>query len=143
MSGGWIGQSIPRVGGLDRVTGTQLYAADLRLDHVLHVKLVHLGCARGRITEIDTAAASCVAGVRCILTAADLPQPVPRYGPAYSDRPVLAVEETKFFGEPVAAVAAESEDAAAEAASLVRVAYEELPAVLTVDAARNPASPLV
>ena len=143
MTGDWIGQSTPRAGGIERVTGVQLYAADLRLDHVLHVKLVHLGCARARITEIDTAAACCVAGVRCILTAADLPQPVPRYGPAYSDRPVLAVEETKFFGEPVAAVAAETEDAAAEAASMVRVMYEELPAVLTVEAARNPASPLV
>ena len=143
MSGDWIGQSTPRVGGIERVTGAQLYAADLRLDHVLHVKLVHLDCARARIGTIDTAAASRIEGVRCILTAADLPQPVPRYGPAYADRPVLAVGETKFFGEPVAAVVAESEDAAAEAASLVRVEYEELPAVLTVDAARDPASPLV
>jgi CO/xanthine dehydrogenase Mo-binding subunit len=125
------------------VTGAQRYAADIRLDGVLHVKLVSLNCARAAIRSVDTSAALRVDGVRCIMTTADLPQPVPRYGPAYSDRPVLATGETKFFGEPVAAVAAETEDAAEEAASLVRVEYEELPAVLTVEAARDPAAPLV
>src|SRR4051812_46722216 len=121
MSAKWVGLSTERVGGIDRVTGAQRYAADLRLDHALHVKLVHLNCARARIRSIDTAEASRVEGVRAILPAAGLPQPVPRYGPAYNDRPILAVEETKFFGEPVAAVAAETEDAAELAASLVRV----------------------
>ena len=61
----------------------------------------------------------------------------------FADRPVLATGETKFFGEPVAAVAAESLDAAAEAAALIDVDYEELPAVLSVEAALDPASPLV
>jgi CO/xanthine dehydrogenase Mo-binding subunit len=138
-----IGQSTVRVGGVERVTGAQKYAADIRLDHPLHVKLVHLDCARAGIQSIDTSAARCVEGVRCILTGADLPQPVPRFGPAYADRPVLAVNETKFFGEPVAAVAAETRDAAETAAAMVRVAYEERAAVLTIDAALDPASPLV
>jgi CO/xanthine dehydrogenase Mo-binding subunit len=138
-----IGQSLRRAGGVDRVTGAQRYTADLRLDDVLQVKLVYLDCAHARLGTIDTSAAARVAGVRCIMTAADLPQPVPRYGPAYKDRPVLAVGETKFFGEPVAAVAAESEDAAEAAVSLIRVDHEELPAVLTVDAALDPTSPLV
>ena len=78
-----------------------------------------------------------------MLTAARLPQPTPRYGPVSIDRPVLADGEVKFFGEPVAAVAAETLDAAEAAAALVRVEYEPLPAVLTVDDALNPASPLV
>ena len=69
--------------------------------------------------------------MRCILTAADLPQPVPRFGPVENDRPVLAVGETKYYGEPVAVVAADSEDVAREAADLVRVEYEELPGVYT------------
>jgi CO/xanthine dehydrogenase Mo-binding subunit len=56
---------------------------------------------------------------------------------------VLAGGETKYFGEPVAAVAAESEDAAEAAAALVRVEYEELPAVLSIASALDPASPLV
>lgn len=143
MPANWIGRSIERVGGTDRVTGTQRYAADIHLDNVLHVKLVCLDCARGRIKAIDTSEAAAVEGVQSIMTAADLPQPMPRCGPNYQDRPVLAVGETKYHGEPVAAVAAETEDAAEQAASLVCVDYEELPPVLTVDAALDPASPLV
>jgi CO/xanthine dehydrogenase Mo-binding subunit len=139
----WIGHSIPRVGATDRVVGAQRYVADLHLEQSLHVKLVHLGCARARIDRIDVTDATKIAGVRRILTAQHLPQPVPRFGPAIADRPVLAVGETKFFGEPVAAVAAETLDAAEEAASLVRIDYEELPAVLTIDQALDPASPLV
>ena len=52
---------------------------------------------------------------------------MPRFGPQFSDRPVLAVGETKYHGEPVAAVAAETHDAAEEAAALVPVEFEELP----------------
>lgn len=143
MTERWIGQPSARIGGIDRVTGAQQYAADLALEHPLQVKLVTLDCARARIVSIDTSAALRVAGVRAVLTAADFPSPMPRFGPALIDRPIIAVDETKFFGEPVAAVAAETADAAAEAAALVRVEYEELPAVLTVPQALDPASPLV
>ena len=54
MAESWIGRSIPRVGGVERVTGAQRYAADIRLDNVLHVKLVHLNCARARIDRAST-----------------------------------------------------------------------------------------
>jgi CO/xanthine dehydrogenase Mo-binding subunit len=143
MAESWIGRSIPRVGGVERVTGAQRYAADIRLENVLHVKLVHLDCARARIDRVHVSEAAKIDGVRCVMTAADLPHPMPRYGPAYKDRPVLAVGETKFFGEPVAAVAAETEDAARAAAAAVRVDYEELPAVLSVEQALEPSAPLV
>src|SRR5581483_8887108 len=108
------------------------YTADLRLEHVLQVKLVYLDCAHARIDGIDTTEAAKVDGVRCIFTAADFPSAVPKFGPAVVDRPVIADGETRFFGEPVVAVAAETEDAAELAASLIRVKYTELPAVLTV-----------
>ena len=134
---------VPRAGGIERVTGRQVYTADIRLENVLHVKLVQLPCARARVAAIDADEASHVEGVRYIMIASDLPRPVPRYGPTFRDRPVLADGETKFFGEAVAAVAAESLDAAALAASLVHVDYEELPAVLNIDAALDPASPPV
>jgi CO/xanthine dehydrogenase Mo-binding subunit len=143
MGSGVIGRSVERIGGLDRVTGAQRYAADLRFDNVLHVKLVALDCARARIDAIDTTDASRLDGVRLVMTRADLPQPVPRYGPHYSDRPVLAVGETKFFGEPVAAVAAETEDAAEAAALLVRVDHAELPAILSIEDALSQSAPLV
>ena len=138
-----VGESPARVGGVERVTGRQQYVADIHLEDVLHVKLVALDVARARIVGIDTSAALAVPGVRLVMTAADLPDPMPRFGPQLRDRPVLAVGETKFHGDPVAAVAAETLDAAEEAARLVRVDVEELPAVHTIAAARAPDAPLV
>jgi CO/xanthine dehydrogenase Mo-binding subunit len=143
MSAGRIGESPRRVGGKDRVTGLQRYVADIHLADELHASLVTVPCARARIISIDTSVAARVPGVRLIVSAADLPQPMPRFGPQFQDRPVIAVGETKYHGEPVAAVAADNRDAAAEAARLVRVEYEELPAVFTLAAALDPDAPLV
>lgn len=143
MSAVRVGDAPRRVGGEARVTGRQQYVADIHLAHELHVKLVTLPVARAQIGGIDTSAALAVPGVRFVVTAADLPQPVPRFGPQFRDRPIIATGETKFHGDPVAAVAAETKDAAEAAARLVRVAYEELPAVTTVAAALDPTAPLV
>jgi len=120
-----------------------MYVADIRVPDVLHAKLVTLDCARARIVSIDTTAAEAVPGVRLVMTPAHLPMPMPRFGPQFEDRPVLAVGQTQYHGEPVAAVAAETKDAAEEAARLVKVDYEELPAVVTIEAALDPAAPLV
>ena len=140
---GQIGVSAERVGGLARVTGAYEYVGDIRLADVLHVKLVTLPCAHALIRSVDTSAAERVPGVQLVMTAANLPQPVPRFGPQIQDRPVLAVDETKYHGEPVAAVAADTEDAAEEGARLVRIDYLELPAVLSLAAALAPGAPLV
>ncbi len=143
MTSARIGTSPRRVGGDARVTGHQQYVADIHLPDELHAKLVTLPVARARIVAIDASAALAVPGVRLVMTAADLPQPVPRFGPQFKDRPVIATGETKYHGDPVAAVAADTKDAAEEGARLVRVEYEELPAVVTVAAALDPAAPLV
>ncbi len=81
--------------------------------------------------------------MRLVLTAADLPDPMPRFGPQNVDRPVLAVGETKFDGDPVALVVADTRDQAEAAVAAVHVAYEELPAVVTLAAALSPDAPLV
>lgn len=138
-----VGVSTRRVGGEDRVTGRQRYVGDIPLEGMLHVKLVHLECARARIISVDASEALALPGVVAVVTAADLPQPMPRFGPGYPDRPLMAVGETKFHGEPVAAVVAETLEAAREAARLVRVDHEQLPAVLSVEQALDAASPLV
>jgi len=121
-----VGTSPNRFGGLGRVTGSQEYLADIAMPDALHVKLVTLDCARARILGIDTGAALEVPGARFVMTPEDLPQPIPRFGPQFQDRPVLAVDETKYYGEPVAAVAAETREAAEEAAHLVVVKHEVL-----------------
>ena len=107
-----IGTSPARVGGRDRVTGRQAYVADIHLEGELHVKLVTVEHARARIDAIDASAALAVPGVRAVLSAADLPRPMPRFGPQFSDRPAIALDEVHYHGEPVAAVAAETSDAA-------------------------------
>jgi CO/xanthine dehydrogenase Mo-binding subunit len=140
---GSIGRSERRLGGRARVTGEQEFVGDIGLERMLHVKLVHLDVGHARIVSVDTAAAAAVPGVRCVVTAADMAKPMPRYGPVYEDRPILAVGEAKYHGQAVAAVAAESKEAAEAAAELVRVEFEELQGVYSVDAALDPASPLV
>jgi CO/xanthine dehydrogenase Mo-binding subunit/aerobic-type carbon monoxide dehydrogenase small subunit (CoxS/CutS family) len=138
-----VGADVPRLGGIERVTGSQQFLADIPLPGMLYVKLVTLDAARARIIGIDLTEARRVPGVIAIITADDLPKPVPRFGPVYKDRPVLAAGETKYYGEPVAAVAAASKEAAELAVSLVRVKSETLPAVFSVTAALTPDAPLV
>ena len=108
------------------MTGHQEYLADIKLPDVLHVKLVTLGCARAKINSIDVTAAESLPGVAFVMTPGDLPQPIPRFGPQFQDRPVLADGETKYHGEAVAAVAAETKEIAEEAVRLVKVDYDEL-----------------
>ncbi len=138
-----VGSSPNRVGGIGRVTGSQAYVADIRPVDVLEAKLVTLDSAHARIISIDADAARRVPGCRLVMTAADLPQPVPRFGPQFRDRPVIAVDEVKYHGEPVAIVVADTKDAAEEAASLVRVEHEDLTAVVTVAAALDAEATLV
>ncbi len=143
MTGIRVGDSPQRVGGYGRVTGQQEYVADIHLPGELHASLVTLPVAHARIRSIDTSAAEAVPGVRLVMTPADLPDPMPRFGPQFEDRPVLAAGEVLYHGEPVAAVAADTREIAAAAADLVRVDYEELPAAVTVAAALAPDAPLV
>ncbi len=143
MSAARVGDSPNRVGGIDRVTGAQRYLADLPVADALHAKLVTLDCARARILGIDASEALALPGVHLVMTADDLPKPMPRFGPQKQDRPVLAVGETKFHGEAVALVVADTRDLAERAAHLVRVDHEELPAVFTVSGALAPDAPLV
>lgn len=138
-----VGKSINRVGGQCRVLGTQRYVADMKLPNMLHAKLVHLDCAHARILSIDTSEALKVPGVHAILTGEDIPKPIPRFGPAFQDRPLMAVGTTQFHGEPVAIVAAETEHAAVVAGSLVKVEYKELPAIFSVTQALDPSAELV
>lgn len=143
MSTTRIGDSLNRVGGRERVTGQQQYVADIRLPGTLQAKLVTVDCARARIITIDKSEAERLPGVHLVMTADDLPKPMPRFGPQFEDRPIIAVGETKFHGDPVAIVAADTAEIAAQAARLVHVEYEELPAVFTVEAALDPNAPLV
>jgi len=138
-----IGERVPRVGGEDRVTGEQRYVADIHLPNELHCKLVTLPVAHARIDMIDITDARRVPGYVNVFSSPPLPASRVRFGPQFNDRPVIATGEVKYHGEPVAIVAAETKDAAEEAARLVKVEYEELPAVVTIAEAVADGAPLV
>jgi CO/xanthine dehydrogenase Mo-binding subunit len=135
-----IGTSVPRVDALDKVTGEARYVADLSFPGMLHAKVLRSPHAHARIVRLDTAAAAAMPGVHAVATGADLPWWV---GECLRDQRPMAVEKARFAGEPVAAVIAESEDAALAALDAIRVEYEPLPAVLDARDALAEGAPLV
>ena len=143
VAGQSVGADVSRAGGVERVNGAQEFIADIDLAGMAHTKLVTLDVGRARINCIDASAARAIPGVIDVISAADLPQPMPRFGPTFQDRPVIAVGETHYHGEPVVAVVAETKEIAAYAASLVVVDYETLPVVTSIVAALAPDAPLV
>jgi len=138
-----IGQSVRRVDAPEKVTGRARYVTDMELPGTLHAKLLRSPYPHAKILRVDVARARAAPGVRAVVTSADLDWCDPYYGPAFRDRPILAIEVARYEGEPVAAVVAESESAAAQALELIEIAYEELPAVTTLEEALAPGAPLV
>lgn len=121
-----------RVEGRLKVTGQARYAADVRQTDMLHAVYVRSPFAHARIRSIDTSAAREAPGVHAVLTGADLPEHA-RFGRRIQDWPVLARNVVRFIGDRVVALAAETRQQAEAAAQLVRVEYDELPAILAVD----------
>ena len=138
-----VGSPVHRYGGRDRVTGHQQFLSDVRFTDAAQVVLVTLPVGRATVTGIDVARAAAMPGVVAVVTAADLPQPVPRFGISHQDRPVLADGEVLFHGEPVAAVVAETLDQAETAAREVQVSFEETEGVFDLEQALAPGAPLV
>jgi len=122
-----IGKPTPRVDGVDKVSGRALYTADVSLPGTLWGKTLHSPYPHARIVRIDTTAARRLPGVHAVLTGADVDGGL--YGRIIKDVPVLARERVRFFGERVAAVAADDEDIAEQALALIEIDYEELAAV--------------
>ncbi len=122
-----VGKRVGQVEGVAKVTGQAAFAADVNLPGTLWGRVLRSPYAHARIVSIDTTAARQVPGVLGVITGADLPPTL--YGRHMWDMPVLARDRVRFIGERVVAVAAESKDAAEEALNLIRVEYEELPAV--------------
>src|SRR3954468_6916134 len=138
-----IGTPIPRVEGPDRVAGRARFTADINLPGVLWTSVVRSPYPHARVVSIDASAALAVPGVMAVLTARDLPNPNKRLGRSrYHDLPILT-DVARFIGDRVALVAAETREAAEEAALLVQVEYEELPAVLDPLEAMRAGAPLV
>ncbi|MDH3444811.1 MAG: xanthine dehydrogenase family protein molybdopterin-binding subunit [Deltaproteobacteria bacterium] len=136
-----IGKTLPRIEGYGKVTGQTKYAADLPFEGLLWAKVLRSSVPHARIINIDTSKARALAGVRAVLTGADVRDVY--VGTRVKDQPVLAMDRVRFVGDAVAAVAADSEAIAEEAVSLIDVEYEELPHVDDAMEALKPDSPLI
>jgi CO/xanthine dehydrogenase Mo-binding subunit len=136
-----IGKSIPRTDGERKVTGQARYTADLQLQGLLHARLVLSPHPHARLVGINADAARNLPGVVAVYTGDDLPVG----GPDSLTRNLrpLAVERVHFDGEPVAVVVAESAAIAQDAADLIEVDYDVLPAVTDPEQALAKESPLV
>jgi len=134
---GVIGQGRRRHEGGDKVAGATRFTADVEMAGMLYVQVVLSHLPAARITRIDAAAAAAAPGVVRVFTGADLPT-----GAAGPDRP-LAADRVFYTGQPVVAVIASSEAAAADAAALVEVDLDPLPALVDAETAMADGAPAV
>ena len=132
-----IGQSILRVDAHDKLTGKASYAGDYAFPGMLQLKVLRSDRPHARILAIHSDKAKTLPGVVAVLTHEDVPGQN-RVGSRAKDQPVLCDDRVRFVGDPVVLVAAETLEAAEEAVSLIRVDYEDLPAVFSPEEALAP-----
>ncbi len=135
----FVGQNVPRVDGVEKVTGAAKFVGDILVPGMVYGKILRSPFPHARILSIDASRAEALPGVFAVLTGAD----VAHINPIYNGRPVIAMGKVRYVGEPVAAVAAEYLAIADEALSLIDVGYQELPAVTGIDAAIRQDAPLI
>lgn len=126
-----IGKSIPRVDAPAKVSGQAQYAIDYHPNQTLHAKLVTSQVAHARLKSVDTSASEALSGVVAIATNDDVPDT--RRGQFILDQPILAAEKVRYIGDPIAVIAAESEEIAEQAVGLVNIEYEPLEPVFDLE----------
>lgn len=135
-----IGESVLRVDGPAKVTGRAIYTIDRALPGMLHAKLLRSPAPSARIVRLDVERARAMPGVRAVITGADTPR---RTGMFIADQHLLARETVRYAGEPVAAVAADTEPQAWAAIAAIDLELESLPVVADPEAALSEGAPLV
>ena len=136
-----IGISVPRFDAPEKVTGRTQYVGDVQLPGLLQARLLRSPYAHARIKRIDASRARALPGVRAVLTAADIPEL--KAGAKTRAHALLAIDRAVFFGQPVAAVAADDLAIADEALDLIDVEYEPLPVAVDPETSMAPESPRV
>lgn len=142
-----VGQSAKRGDAVSKVTGEALFPGDLSMDSMLHMKILFSDRAHARIASIDTGAAESYPGVVAVFTARDVP--VNEYGMIMNDQPVLCgpgsgkleADVVRTTMDQVALVVAETEEVAVAARDLIRVEYNDLPAVFDPSEAMQGGAP--
>lgn len=124
-----VGKRLPKIDAPDKATGRAIYTDDMILPNMLYGKLLLSPYAHAKIISIDTSKAEALTGVKAILTSKDVPDITWGTSPPRYDEYVLARDKVRYVGDVVAAVAALNEETCYKAMELIKVEYEELPAV--------------
>lgn len=138
-----IGKSMKRIDTPLKATGQAQFSSDLMLPRMLIGKVLRSPYAHAKILEIDISKAEKLPGVKAVITAKDTCADkwgVFRYT---QDQQFLPTDKVRYVGEEVAAVAAVDEDTAIQALKLIKVEYEELPAVFDIKSALESGAPLI
>jgi CO/xanthine dehydrogenase Mo-binding subunit len=142
-----VGQSIQRRDGLGHVTGKTVYIDDIKFPDMLHLKMVRSPVPHAHVKGVDFSAAEKVPGFVRALTHKDVPKNIYTIlcliGVGPDEEPVLAEDKVMYKGEQIAAIVAETEEAAMEAVGKVKLDLEELPAVFDVEEALKPDAPIL
>jgi len=137
-----IGTSVARADGPLKVTGQVQYTVDTQLPGMLHAKVLRSPYPHARVLAVDATAAAARPGV-VVLTAADLTNLDHAFGVALRDQPIVAIDRVRFVGDPVAAVAADTPEAAEAALEFIDVEYEPLETVMDPEAAAADDAPVL
>lgn len=146
-----VGKPLQRSDAEGKATGRTRYAGDYTMDGMLHAKVLRTELASGRLKRLDTSKARALPGVVCVLTAQELPDRLAATDMpgqtgqkrAATDKPILVRDTIRYFGEPLALIAAESPAIADAACDLIEVEIEPLPGVYDTGSALVPDAPVV
>jgi 4-hydroxybenzoyl-CoA reductase alpha subunit len=138
-----VGQRLPMHDGAAKAKGTAQFTDDILLPGLLHGKILRSPLPHARIIHIDTSRAEKLPGVKGVVTGKDIPDRVYGIVPKAHDEHALAREKVRYIGDDVAAVCAVDPEIAEEALELIRVDYEELPAVFDPLDAIQEGAPLI
>lgn len=126
-----IGVSTIRKEAWDKVTGAAKYNGDIDRADMLHAKILTSPHSHAKIISVDTAEAYKSPGVQAIITGRDINNMLS--GSVIEDRPIIASDKVRYFGEPVALVVANTEAEAKRAVGLIKIVYEQLEVVNSID----------
>lgn len=140
--GGVVGQSGPKVDGRARITGAARFTDDLKLPRMVHGKFLRSTEPHARIKSIDLSGALAIPGVVGYCLGEELPK---KYGviPVAQDETAMAIGKVRYIGEPVVCIAAVDEETAHRACRAVKVEYEPLTPILTIEDALDPKKPFI
>jgi xanthine dehydrogenase molybdenum-binding subunit len=137
-----VGRALPNPDSLAKITGAARFTDDYHFPGMLHARTLRAGVPHARIRSIDAAEARALPGVHAVLTHEDVPGRN-LHGLVTIDWPVLCGEKVRYAGDAVAIVAADSRETADRALGLIRVEYDELPAVTSAIEAIRPGAPVL